>query len=42
MDPVIEVRSDEECWRVRARRISAWYFELFASGRAPKTRGALY
>jgi hypothetical protein len=27
---------------VRARRMSAWYFELFAAGRAPKTRGGLY
>ena len=39
---LIEVRSGEERWWVRARRISAWYFELFAAGRAPKTRGGLY
>jgi hypothetical protein len=23
---------------VRAQRMSAWYFELFAAGRAPKTQ----
>jgi hypothetical protein len=31
-DAVIDVRAGNECWRVRAARVSAWYAEQFRKG----------